>query len=309
MQGGSKMAQVANVVNAALAVLMLASTPGVQAKEGKNRPANLAREIVLDDKTARGAIVIRTARDFLTTVEFPEDVLGTNCPGCTDWKGADGDGLFRVEPVAKGRYLAITPTSGEGRRARAGEEPLANMLVRLEHATLVLHLERVEKKSVADTRVVLLYPNRSPESEYVRTEKAKLEAESAATIQTQVTERFLHAFAEPHHCARKGTRARNDDIVLEVREMCYFGREVILSFTIENRGRVPIEVGSIAVNKGARESKRGHLPEPTIEFQKVSSGVMSMLLPEGENTAGPYELTVSENTGKHRVVTVGGLEF
>ena len=303
------MVQFASVVRAAMAVLLLVGTARAQPKQAKDRPTALAREIVLDEKTARGAITIRTARDFLTTVEFPEDVVGTNCPGCTDWKGADGDGWFRIEPVAKGRYLAITPTSGDGRHGRTGEEPLATMLVRLEHATLVLRLERVERKSAADTRVVLLYPNRSGESEYIRAEKAKIEAESAATIQTQVTERFLRAFAEPHHCAQKGARARNDNIVLEVTEMCYFGREVILSFTIENRGRVPIEVGSVAVNKGSRESKRGHLSESTIEFQKVSTGVMSMLLPEGDNSRGPYELTVSENTGKHRVVTVGGLEF
>ena len=303
------MVQFANVVRAAVAVLLLMGTARAQPKQAKDRPTALAREIVLDEKTARGAITIRTARDFLTTVEFPEDVVGTNCPGCTDWKGADGDGWFRIEPVAKGRYLAITATSGDGRHGRTGEEPLATMLVRLEHATLVLRLERVERKSAADARVVLLYPNRSGESEYIRAEKAKIEAESAATIQTQVTERFLRAFAEPHHCAHKGARARNDNIVLEVTEMCYFGREVILSFTIENRGRVPIEVGSVAVNKGSRESKRGHLSESTIEFQKVSTGVMSMLLPEGDNSRGPYELTVSENTGKHRVVTVGGLEF
>lgn len=301
------MALVAKILNAALALAVLAGAPEARAKETKNRPP-LAREIVLDERTARGAIAIRTARDFLTTVEFPEDVVGTNCPGCTNWKGAEGDGLFRVEPVAKGRYLVITPTSGEGRRAR-NEEPLANMLVRLEHATLVLHLERVDRKSAADSRVVLVYPNRSADIEYVRAEKVKLQAECAASMQDQVTERFLRAFEEPHNCTRKRARNRNDDIVLELTEMCYFGREVILSFTIENRGRTPIEVGWIAVNKGALESKRGHLSSYTIEFQKVSTGVISVLLPEGENTVGPYELTVAEDTGKNRVVKLGALEF
>jgi hypothetical protein len=262
-----------------------------------------------DRPWVRGAIEIRTARDFLTTVEFPEDVLGTTCPGCTDWKGPDGDALFRVEPVAKGKYLAIAPTTGDVRRTKAGEEPVASMLVRLEHSTVVLRLQRVERKSAADTRVVLLYPNRSAESEYVRVEKSKLEAESAARIEADVSERFLRAFREPHHCSRKGARTRNDDIVLEVTELCYFGRQVILSFNVENRGRAPVEVGSVAVNKGTVESKEGYLSDSTIEFQKVSSGVVSLRLPEADNTAGPFELTVSERTGKHRVVTVRGVEF
>jgi hypothetical protein len=78
---------------------------------------------------------------------------------------------------------------------------------------------------------------------------------------------------------------------------------------VENRGRAPIEVGSVAVNKGTLESKEGYLSDSTIEFQKVSSGVMSLRLPDSDNTKGPFELTISETTGKHRVVTVRGVEF
>jgi hypothetical protein len=306
------MARLVSVVDAALTLVLLSATPEVQAKDVATRAAPSvrgARELLLDEKTIRTNIEIRTARNLLTTVEFPEDVLGITCPGCTDGKAADRDALFRVETVAKGKYLAITPTTGEGRRTRVGEEPLATVLVRLEHATLMLYLERVERKKAADTRVVLVYPNRARETEYVRVEKAKFEAECAARIEADVSGRFLRAFAGPHHCLRKGTRARNDDIVLEVTELCYFGREVVFSFTVENRGRAPIEVGSVAVNKGVRESKRGYLSDSTIEFQKVSNGVVSVHLPDGDNTAGPFELTLSESTGKHRVVTVGGLEF
>ncbi len=305
------MARLVSVVDAALALVFLGATPEVQAKDIATRAAPSvrgAREVLLDEKTIRTAIEIRTARDLLTTVEFPEDVLGTTCPGCTDGKAEAGGALFRVETVAKGKYLAITPTTGEGRRTK-GEEPVATVLVRLEHATVMLYLERVERKRAADTRVVLVYPNRAGETEYVRVEKAKLAAECAARIEADVSGRFLRAFTEPHHCLRKGARTRNDDIVLEVTELCYFGREVVFSFTVENRGRAPIEVGSVAVNKGVQESKRGYLSDSTIEFQKVSTGVVSVLLPDGDNTAGPFELTLSESAGKHRVVTVGGLEF
>jgi hypothetical protein len=171
----------------------------------------------------------------------------------------------------------------------------------------MLFLKRVDRKSAADTRVVLAYPNRTGESEYLRAEKAKLEAESAARIETEVSGRFLRAFSEPHHCSRKGARARNEDVVLEVTELCYFGKEVILSFTVENRGRVPVEIGSVVVNKGA--SKREYLSDRTIDFQKVSSGVVSLRLPDADTANGPFELTVAESSGKHRAVSVGGLDF
>ena len=267
-----------------------------------------ARQVVLDEATAGKAIEIRTAPNLLTTVEFPEDMLGTpTCGDCTDGHAGDTDALFRIEPVAQGRYLAITPNGESGLRPRTTDDAVTTVLVRLEHATLMLYLERVELRSAADTRVVLAYPNRSTESEYIRVEKAKLEAESAARIEAEVSARFLRAFSEPHNCSRKGARTRNDDIVLEVTELCYFGREVIVTFTVENRGRVPLEVGSVVVNKGA--AKREYLSDRTIEFQKVSSGVLSLRLPENDNSSGPFELTVNEGSGKHRSITVGGLRF
>jgi hypothetical protein len=266
------------------------------------------RQVILDEATVGKAIEVRTAPNLLTTVEFPEDLLGTpTCGDCTDGRNAASEALFRMEPVAQGRYLAIIPNGEGAQRAGPGEEAVTTVLVRLEHATLMLYLKRVERRTAADTRVILVYPNRTPESEYVRVEKAKIEAEGAARIEAEVSARFLKAFSEPHNCSRKGARARNDDLVLEVTELCYFGREVILAFTVENRGRVPLEVGSVVVNKGA--NKREYLSERTVEFQKVGSGVVSLLLPEGDNSAGPFELTVVEGAGKRRAVTVGGLQF
>lgn len=303
------MSRVSMLVRCTAALAVLSGAPGALAKGAGHAPdVKGVRQVVLDEKTVGKAIAVRTARNLLTTVELPEDMLGAPaCGDCTDGKSPDSDALFRVEPVAQGRYLAITPNPQMAARANQGDEPVTTVLVRLEHATLMLYLERVERKSAADTRVVLVYPNRAGETEYVRAEKAKLEAETAARIESEVSGRFLRAFSEPHHCSRKGARARNDDIVLEVTELCYFGREVIVSFTVENRGRVPVEIGSVIVNKGA--SKREYLSERTIEFQKVSSGVVSLRLPEGDTTGGPFEVTVSEGSGKHRAVTVGGLEF
>jgi hypothetical protein len=302
------MVRVARVLRAALAIVFCWAGSDAHPSTRSAPSVRGARQVVLDEKTVGKAIEIRTARKLLTTVEFPEDMLGTpTCGDCTDAKNPDSEAAFRIEPVAHGRYLAITPNGDGGRRSKSQEDTVTTLLVRLEHATLVLYLERVERKASADTRVVLVYPNRSGESEYVRVEKAKFEAESSARIESEVSGRFLRAFSEPHHCSRKGARARNDFIVLEVTELCYFGREVIIGFTVENRGRVPVEVGSVVVNKGA--SKREYLSERTIDFQKVSSGVVSLLLPEGDRSSGPFELTVYEGAGKRRAVTVGGLEF
>ncbi len=304
------MANVLTLVEAAVALVLLSASPRSGGKEPTAQAAPSmegARQIVLDEKNVGKVFRIRTARNLLTTVEFPEDLVGVPvCGDCSDGKGTDGDALFRLEPVGQGRYLTIRPNKSTGRQTRAEEDEATSVLVRLEHATLTLYVERVERQK-ADTRVIFVYPNRAAESEYLRVEKAKLEAEGAAKTEAEVTGRFLRAFSEPHHCSRKGARARNDDVVLEVTELCYFGREVIVMFTVENRGRAPVEIGSVVVNKGA--NKREYLSEKTVEFQRVSRGVVALQLPEGDNSTGPYDVTVYEGTGKHRVVTVNRVEF
>jgi len=300
---------IAHLADAALAVFLLLSTPGAQAKEPAVHASSsirAARRIVLEDKTVGKAIHVRTARNLLTTVELPEDLLGVTCPDCSDGKDPNADELFRLESAGQGRYLTITPNAGGGRR-RTGDDPVTTVLVRLEHATLMLYLERVERKRLADTRVILAYPNRSADGEYLRAEKAKFEAEAMAKIESEVSGRFLRAFSQPHHCSGKGARVRHEDIVLEVTELCYFGREVIIAFTVENRGHVGLELGPVEVNRGAY--KREYLSKRTVEFQDVSAGVVSVRLPEGSASPGVFELTVRESAGKQRSVTVGGLEF
>ena len=68
------MARVVSVVDAALALVLLGATPEVQARDVATRAAPSvrgAREVLLDEKTIRTNIEVRTARNLLTTVEFP----------------------------------------------------------------------------------------------------------------------------------------------------------------------------------------------------------------------------------------------
>jgi len=268
---------------------------------------NAVRTVILDDKNVGKVFRIRTARNVITTIEFPDELLNTPaCGDCADAKESGSDALFLIETVASGRYLTIRANNPQTRRAREADDDATSILVRLEHATLTLYVERVEPKK-ADTRVIFAYPNHEADDEYLRVEKAKLEGEYAAKLKTEVTGRFLQAFSEPHQCVRKGSRARNDDVVLVVTELCYFGRDVIVTFTVENRSRDPLDLASVVVNKGA--NKREYLSQKMVEFQRVSTGVVALELAEGENPVGPYEVTVAEGGLKGRTVKLSGLQF
>ncbi len=267
-------------------------------------PVQATRELVLDDRASGKVFGIRTARGVLTTVEFPEDIAGRPaCGDCEDGQAPEGDALYKLEVSGQGRYMTLRPNAAA--RRGVNEDTSTTILVRLEHSTLTLYVEQTERPR-ADTRVVFKYPGRDADTEYLRVERAKIEAELAAKAETALTARFLRAFAEPHACVQRSARTRNDDIVLEVREMCYFGRDIIVTFSVENRGSTPFEIGSVVVNKGT--NKREYVEANTIS-DRPSTGVVALRLTDGEQVKGPYELALYERGGKSRVVSLGKLEF
>src|SRR5690242_11150919 len=116
------MSRTSTILQAGVVAALAATIPSVDAKAPEAASVRAAREVVLDEKIVGKAIEIRTARNMLTTVEFPEDMVGAPaCGDCTDGKDPDSDSLFRVEPVARGRYLAITPISDPSRKGNSAD--------------------------------------------------------------------------------------------------------------------------------------------------------------------------------------------
>ena len=297
------MAHPSTLARPALTTLLLLAVPGAHATATARPVAVPAREVVLDAKTARGAVNIRTARNLLTVVEFPENVVTTTCPVCTDGKEPDTSALFRVEKLADA-YLAITPADSVGKRSQ-GAGRVSSVFVQLEGGSVVmLSLDRVASAQEADTRVILAYPKQAAQT---RVDQNALDKSTEEKITRAATDKFLSAFMAPHECSQKSARARNDDIVLRVTEICHFGRQVLVSFNIENRARAPFEVEAVTLNKGEQKTKQGILSARTIAFDETTRGVEYLVLPEGDSAQGPYQLTVSEKGGQHRMVTVDGI--
>jgi len=262
------------------------------------------RLVVLDDGAA-DVQQIGTAPGVLTEVEFPEEFRGT--PECGQWcdtekQPDEGRALYRLQTEPYGRYLTVQPTE---RRPKSGGM-VVTIIVHLEHRALTLELLPGERGQ-ADTRVIFTYPSREPESEYLRAERAKLEALAAQQVEAGLADKFLLAFTAPHRCLDRTWRARNDDIVLEVQQLCYFGEDVVISFTIENRNRDPLKLASATATKG--QDLRSSLPHDPVQFQQTVAGVVWMHVPDAVSLNGPFDLTVYEDGGRRRVVTATGLKF
>lgn len=295
------------------AAVFLAEGPVAPLRIAQADAEREVRTIPLDDARARRVIRVRTAIGYPAVIEFPEAFAAP--PVCGDC----GDkGLFRLDVAEAQRYLTIKPRLFPGPQADgtviAADEFLTTLTIRLEHYTLTFQVELAAEREKADARVVLTLPHRADESEFVRTEvakaKAKMEAEYAGRLQAEVVTGFLKAISEPHHCSSSRARVREDDLVLEAQEVCFFGNAIYVRFTLENRGRVPVELGELVVGKGSGKNYAGvaeaqqYLTASEVAFQQTATGVVGFRLGDQEEPSTRYQLTVTERGGKHRRVTL-----
>jgi len=273
----------------------------VQAAPGR------ARQITLDPRAPGAVVEIHLAPGVLTTVELPEEIQKVpTCADCSD-PSSPGDALYVLQGGLGYRYLTLWPNLLTRRwSTMVSEELLIPVVVELGHAKLTLVAKRVEPR-VADRRVVVLAPNHSVEDEYLRVERQKLMSEVTGQIDAGVASRFEEAFKVPHRCEKKRDRARHDDIVLVVREICSFGQLAVIVFTVENRARPPVESAKVVV-KRERDAKPYAL-NPRIEFDEETTGVAVMKLSDGVDPRGPYDVTLYEGKGKERVVAISGVNM
>ena len=284
--------------------------------------AGEVKEIELDEKRAKAVYRIRTAISIPAVVEFPETfVAPPACGDCSDAsKPAQGSSaLFALQAEPNGNYLVVKPRLYPGIQPD-GSNILASdfvttVTVRLQSLTVTLQIELTEDKKLADARVKFTTPNRGSESRFVSESiakaKAALEGEFAARVEAGTGDQFLRSFLEPHECRSNNARNRDADMVVELKELCRFGKRIYVRFSVENRGRALFILGE--VNAATGESKnytavdtRSLLSQPEVAFQQVSEGVASF---EIEDASKQFELKLSEKGGRSRVVVLEGFGF
>jgi len=276
------------------------------------------RVIPIDEQKAGKVYRIRTAAGYPAIIELPDAFAGP--PSCGDC----GDkGLFRLDVFESDHYLTVKPRLFPGTQPDGtfiGEDEFVTTInVRLaSQLTLTLQVELAPREK-ADARVVFKLPQREGETAYVRAEiakaKRKLEDEFAGKLQAATNGAFLRALADPHHCEKVSYRARQDDAVVEISELCTFSTGVYIRFAIDNRGRVPFDVADVTLKRRDKDQAQAvpdagfYLPQLQVDFQSNVAGVVGFPLAEGDKPARNYDLSVFERGGRNRTVTVPGIGF
>lgn len=289
-------------------------------------PKKEARVIPLDETQARTFHTIITHPSIPAILEFPEPFLGSpSCGDCVDGSSPPdvlrtADALFLFDLFPAEQYISIKPaqfSKRDGGRV-PDENFLTTLTVRLQSkVTLTLRIQygTVEQ---ADARVVFTLPNRGAETQYVKDQVAKARAQLEASYADRVSEgvkrELVRTFLEPHSCVSSNRRERNDNIVVEVQELCRFGARGLIRFTVENRHKAPFRVGDVQVMVGRGKIAvaadnvfplfEGNAEE--VAFRATVSAVVAFDLPEGTKDSS-FELHLTESDGKGRKVVVSEL--
>lgn len=309
----SKPAPIAASADAGVAGPILAS-PLEQAGEVK--------EIELDEKRARAVYRIRTAISIPAVIEFPEAFSARpSCGSCASpTSSPDNNALFALRAEEKENYLVISPRLAPGPQLDGTTllvgDYITTVTVRLASLTLTLQVELTEDKKLADPRVRFTLPGRGAESKFVTESIAKaksaLEADFAARVEAAASEQLLRSFLEPHECRSASNRQRTDDMVLELKELCRFGRRLFVRFALENRGRSLFVLGELAAGVGDGKSftaleARSLTTLPEVAFQQSTEGVVSFDVEDP--SAHSFELRLTEKGGRTRSIALQGFGF
>lgn len=312
-----------------LLLTLAAATPPAASDE-----ARTIRTIELDERSATRVYRVRTSVGLNALIEFPEEFeLPVACGDCAVEPPADASpeavaefhntrALFALVPEPERRYLTIRPLQHP--TSVGGPIPdldfLTTVTVRLKsRVTITLQVEYAPKAQ-ADARLVFTLPNRGNETAFVRDAIAKereaLEAAYAQRVEAGALQALLNALLEPHQCVESSGRARQDNLVVEVLELCRFGSRLFVRFRVENRSRQTVTLGDSAVRAALGGAEPVELAQLGIRytaeqlaFQASAVGVAAADLGDPGVTLGTIQLVVTERGGKGRSLSVTQLDF
>jgi hypothetical protein len=282
--------------------------------------AGEVKEIELDERRTKAVYRVRTATSLQAVIELPEPIEAASCGDCATADKPDAPTLFTWQYDKGGVHLAIAPRVYPGLQPDGSTLPASDIVtsvtVRMQSLTLTLQVELTEDRKLADLRVRFVLPNRSTESKFVTDAIAKakgeMEAAFASRVEQAAADQLLRSFLEPHECRSNTARAREADMVLELKELCRFGRRIYVRFVLENRGRSLFIVNEVTTGIGDGKAftsveSRSLLSIPEVAFQQLTEGIVSFDV--DDPTAHSFELRLNEKGGRTRAVTLQDFSF
>lgn len=298
-------------------VLLIAAAECSADGQGYCTRASITHDIAYGVATR---LKINTALGDVVSIEFPEGVRMKGAPALGnaaifEYRAQETEPLRVLVWPRMPRGGHLSPDDLLGQRG--------NLQIFLDSgATLLVDL-RVEKSRRAVQRVVLQFPEREREREYVREQLAEQarklraafeeeKAELSKTVVEQSRRRMARAMLERMYCESLRERAMHDLLVVRAHRICRIGAETFVAFEVHNRRKDLFHLDGVVLREASDEEGTVDAlvewaGEPTLAFDERVFG-MAIFAVEGE-AAREYALTVIEDGGAKREVVVDGIEF
>ena len=186
---------------------------------------------------------------------------------------------------------------------------------------------RIADEDSAVERLVLDFPERQQESDYVR---ARLDAEEGSLraqydarerqrddqVQRDASAQVSRAILRRLQCQDQRARAFQDLLLVYVTRLCRIGDEIHIEFTVRNRSRSlfvlqDVEVHAVSGGTLTQVNARRQYERASefLGYDGELRGVASIAAGPGERDVDEYALVVQESGGQGRKLTVKGLRF
>lgn len=278
------------------------------------------REVTLDPSKRLEAPEIRLAPALTATLTFPEAWVSTPACGDCQYGSDENKGQFWRLDIDQATNAMSLKFIGMPTSQMLSDPPITNVNLQLEsglYVSLVVVLTLDPKQT--DLRVDFRLPAGAGGKEKLTAKEKELEALFAGRVAEAASKELLTALMPGTRCrAFQGAPRRADMMVVRLDQLCQNGRYVYVTFEVENRQRTDLALLSATLTSqtGATNvESRGDAEVPVVLFEKQtlgfnarSKGIAAIPIVDGNLAPSTYSLTVQEDGGKERVITIEGIE-
>ena len=274
------------------------------------------RKVELTPERLQKPIGIRGAPNVATMLSFPEPwAAPPSCGDCIVGGQADGNAkpstLWRIDVFTETNTIAVKPIAFPG-----PDLPLtafeASLDVTLESGIAVsIFLTLAELPANADLRVEFQLPAGAD----AKSRRTALERELRIEYDGRVAEAVKDALADT---MMAGTRCQNfsggprqkDGLVVRLRQMCRNGAYLYLVFEVENGSRSDLRLANASlIDKSGAEGDFFRFKKPQLLFRERTLAFAALQSVDPGAPSSTYSLTVVEDGGGDRTVTIDSIDF
>lgn len=273
--------------------------------------ADRLKQVMLDPAKTNQKIPVAGGLGVATTIVLPDDWIGVPiCGDCAFGTDDSGGALWRILLQKETRTLVVKPIQAPS-ASLPPSEFLTNIQLSLASGLVLTFFVALVPKAEADFSITLSLPKDATSSSKLSRLEKQLEASFETKVAERANEKLLENLLHPVTCKDIGNKvSRDDGMVVRLKQLCHSGSFLYVTFEVENRKRLPLELGAASLtDPDDNVSGETRFAKRLLGFNERSMGVTAFTNLDPETPHRTYSVLVQEEGGQGRSVEWSGLQF